>query len=166
MRYLTITLALALFGTITFASDGVLPAPADGGIVSVLGDGTIPLRVSSLEGDVAEIKMDMKELMAYFKAYEPDPKAALMKAARRPLAKPPAKKHHYKPSTTCAPPKPCPPPKTCCSSHEINRVWNIRPSTTCSPMPMTTSSTRVVYYPRTTCSPMPMTTCSPRRGRW
>ena len=142
MRYIALTLTLALYGTTTLASEGVLPAPA--------GDGTIPLRISALENDVSEIKVDMKQLMAYFEAYEPDPKAALMKAARRPLARPPAKKHHYKPSTTCAPPRPCPPPM-------------IYPSTTCSPMPMTTCSTRIVYYSRTTCSPMPMTTCSPRR---
>ena len=102
------------------------------------GDGTIPLRIASLETDVAEIKSGLASLLAKFEEQGHTPTKSIMKAPRRPVAAPKRnvahhthKKHHPSPMTTCAP-KCYIPVRVVCP-----------PATTCGPR----------YYPMTTCSP-------------
>ena len=110
------------------------------------GDGTIPLRIATLENDVAEIKSGLETLLAKFDAQQAT--KSILKAPRRHQAAPKKKTTHHKPSTCCSPPVA---PMTTCAPKVYYRV--VMPMTTCAP--------------RTTCGPpMPMTTCSPRRVSW
>ena len=112
------------------------------------GDGTIPLRIATLENDVAEIKSGLETLLAKFDAQQVSTKS-ILKAPRRHQAAPPKKTSHHKPKPKCCPQ---PAPMTTCAPKVYYHVVR--------PMPMTTCA------PRTTCAPMPMTTCSPRRVSW
>lgn len=105
------------------------------------GDGTIPLRIASLETDVAEIKSGLATLLAKFEEQGHTPTKSILKAPRRHQAAPKKKTSHHRPSTTCSPPVA---PMTTCAPKVYYRV-------VCPPMPMTTCGPK--YYPMTTCSP-------------